>query len=353
MARRQQALNDLQQIVDVNTGRASEYFKRVIFDRGIGLDEAKTDIETLQDTEVQGGIGIDGGGRLGDGNITLDGNIQELLDVVSSTRGTILYRGAAGWAGLGPGTSGYFLTTSGVGTDPSWAPGGTGTVSTVSVVSANGFAGSVANATTTPAITITTTITGVLKGNGTAISAAVAGTDYLAPAAIGVTVQGYDADLSALAALSGTNTLYYRSAANTWTAVTYDSSITFSGGQLKVTDYSFSFFFISTPTVSEVLALHVAGRAFTIPANFSGGLQSAVGTNPTATFAIDVQRQVGGAGAFSSIGTISVSTGGVVTATTVSGTSKSIAAGDVLKFIAPSPVDSTAANMAFTVIGAR
>jgi hypothetical protein len=56
----------------------------------------------------------------------------------------------------------------------------TGTVSSVSVVSANGFAGSVANATTTPAITVSTSITGVLKGNETAISAATAGTDYSA-----------------------------------------------------------------------------------------------------------------------------------------------------------------------------
>jgi len=59
--------------------------------------------------------------------------------------------------------------------------GGSGTVTTVSVVTANGFAGTVANAGTTPAITISTTITGVLKGNGTAISAAVAGTDFMAP----------------------------------------------------------------------------------------------------------------------------------------------------------------------------
>lgn len=49
---------------------------------------------------------------------------------------------------------------------------GSGTVTSVSVVSANGFAGSVANPTTTPAITLSTTITGLLQGNGTAISAA-------------------------------------------------------------------------------------------------------------------------------------------------------------------------------------
>jgi hypothetical protein len=53
-------------------------------------------------------------------------------------------------------------------------PSGTGTVTSVSVVSANGFAGTVATATTTPAITLSTTITGILKGNGTAISAGTA-----------------------------------------------------------------------------------------------------------------------------------------------------------------------------------
>ena len=66
--------------------------------------------------------------------------------------------------------------------DGSWAtPSGTGTVTSVSVVSANGLAGTVANATSTPAITLSTSITGVLKGNGTALSAATAGTDYVAP----------------------------------------------------------------------------------------------------------------------------------------------------------------------------
>ena len=58
---------------------------------------------------------------------------------------------------------------------------GVGSVTSASVVTANGFAGTVATATSTPAITLTTSISGVLKGNGTAISAATAGTDYLAP----------------------------------------------------------------------------------------------------------------------------------------------------------------------------
>jgi len=57
---------------------------------------------------------------------------------------------------------------------------GTGTVTAVSVVSANGLAGT-SSGGATPALTLSTSITGVLKGNGTAISAATAGTDYLAP----------------------------------------------------------------------------------------------------------------------------------------------------------------------------
>lgn len=85
------------------------------------------------------------------------------------------------------------------------AGGGSGTVTSVSVASANGFAGTVANATTTPAITLTATPTGILKSNGTAISAATASTDYLVPSDIanmletsdiGTLVQAYDADLT-------------------------------------------------------------------------------------------------------------------------------------------------------------
>ena len=57
---------------------------------------------------------------------------------------------------------------------------GTGSVTAVSVASANGLAGT-SSGGATPALTLSTTITGVLKGNATAISAATAGTDYLAP----------------------------------------------------------------------------------------------------------------------------------------------------------------------------
>ena len=81
--------------------------------------------------------------------------------------------------GLAPASGGG--TTNYLRADGTWAaPLGSGTVTSVSVTSANGFAGTVATATTTPAITISTSITGLVKGNGTAISAATAGTDYSA-----------------------------------------------------------------------------------------------------------------------------------------------------------------------------
>ena len=78
-------------------------------------------------------------------------------------------------------TSGTVLATNTVEVVALTATGGSGTVTGVSVATANGFAGSVTNPTSTPAISIQTTITGLLKGNGTAISAASAGTDYQAP----------------------------------------------------------------------------------------------------------------------------------------------------------------------------
>jgi len=61
-----------------------------------------------------------------DGNFALAASssispsIQTLLDGISTTQGSILYRGASAWAALGPGTSGNVLSTNGAGANPSW-----------------------------------------------------------------------------------------------------------------------------------------------------------------------------------------------------------------------------------------
>jgi hypothetical protein len=76
-------------------------------------------------------------------------------------------------------------TTNGYLTSTDWTTfnnKGSGTVTAVSVATANGLAGT-SSGGATPALTLSTTVTGVLKGNGTAISAAVVNTDYFAPSA--------------------------------------------------------------------------------------------------------------------------------------------------------------------------
>lgn len=59
-------------------------------------------------------------------------------------------------------------------------------------------------------------------------------TEFTYPSGAGV-YQPLDADLTAIAALTGTNTLYYRSAAGTWTAVTIGSGLSFTSGTLSAT----------------------------------------------------------------------------------------------------------------------
>jgi hypothetical protein len=135
----------------------------------------------------------------------------------------------------------YFKNSSGVVKLLASPTGATGTVQSVSVVSANGLAGTVATDTTTPAITLSTTITGILKGNGTAISAAVASTDY-APATSGTSIlkgNGTGGFANAVAstdyapATSGSNIL---SGNNTggFTSVTVAAPLTFISGTLSL-----------------------------------------------------------------------------------------------------------------------
>lgn len=140
----------------------------------LALNSGATDIEWLAltgtgtvtsvDLTAGTGISVSGGPITSSGSITVVNTAPD--QVVALTAGT---------------------NVSITGTYPSFTINATdqfgGTVTSVSVVSANGLAGTVANATTTPAITLSTSVTGIVKGNGTALSAAVAATDYVAPGA--------------------------------------------------------------------------------------------------------------------------------------------------------------------------
>jgi hypothetical protein len=58
---------------------------------------------------------------------------------------------------------------------------------------------------------------------------------YLTTAAAAAAYQPLDADLTAIAALTGTNTIYYRSASNVWSPVVVSTGLAFSGGNLTST----------------------------------------------------------------------------------------------------------------------
>jgi hypothetical protein len=115
-------------------------------------------------------------------NSAYSSNIFNLTDAGELTVPSFVLTGTFKDSTGSVGTNNQILSSTATGTK--WitsSSGSSGTVTSVSVVSANGFTGTVANSTTTPAITLTTSINGLLKGNGTAISAATAGTDYIAP----------------------------------------------------------------------------------------------------------------------------------------------------------------------------
>lgn len=51
---------------------------------------------------------------------TASAEIQAMLDGISNTQGSVLYRGASAWSALAPSTEGYLLQTNGAAADPSW-----------------------------------------------------------------------------------------------------------------------------------------------------------------------------------------------------------------------------------------
>ena len=124
---------------------------------------------TLTDNGV-GGVTIDATGGGGSGTVT------SVATSAPITGGTITTTGTIGITKADTSTNGYLSST-----DWNTFNGkGSGTVTAISVASSNGFSGS-SSGGATPALTLNTSITGIIKGNGTAISAATAGTDYVIP----------------------------------------------------------------------------------------------------------------------------------------------------------------------------
>jgi hypothetical protein len=143
------------------------------------------------------------------------------------------------------------------------AVGGTGTVTGVSVATANGFAGTVATPSSTPAITLTTSLTGLLKGNGTALQVAAAGTDYVIPSGKVAAVAGgaggqihYQSavDVTSFLANGSVNQILKSgggTAAPTWSTETW-----VAGGNVT---YSGAFTFTGTLTANTSVTFPVSG----------------------------------------------------------------------------------------------
>ena len=258
-------------------------------------------------------------------------------DIAVATAGTDYAPATTGTAIFyGNGSGGFSNVT--IGTGLSFSAGtldtigsGSGSVTSVSVVSANGFAGTVANPTTTPAITLTTSLTGLLKGDGTAMSAAVSGTDYLAPpsgtallkansgGALANAVSGTDY----APATSGSSILYGN--AGGFSNVTVGSGLLFSAGTLSATttgtvsSVSFTGGIVSVATATTTPALTVAGTSGGIP-YFSSGTTWATSAALTAS-AIVIGGGAGvapsttttGTGVVTAVGNAVNTTGGLVT----------------------------------------
>jgi hypothetical protein len=110
--------------------------------------------------------------------------------------------------------------------------------------------------------------------------------------------------------------------------------------------YDIRFAFVSAPTSSQIIDTVLIARGITFSSNLSGSL-GRVAINPTSTFVMELKAND------VTIGSISVSTSGVFTFSTVDGTSKIIAAGTVLTLHAPVTPNAAISNLTMTIYGSE
>lgn len=110
-------------------GTPTEYFirwaqqKQIDIKAGITAEQAlQIVLQFTEDHPLIAGSGIAFAPPSGDiaDDLTISADVQAILNQISTTQGSILYRGAATWAVLAPGTAGFVLSTNGAGADPAW-----------------------------------------------------------------------------------------------------------------------------------------------------------------------------------------------------------------------------------------
>ena len=175
------------------------------------------------------------------------------------------------------------------------SPSSSGTVTTLSVVSANGFTGTVANPTSTPAITLTTSISGMLKGNGTAISAATSGTDFSAGTsalATGILKSTTSTGALTIAVAGDFPTLNQSTTGNASTATTATNLAGGGAGQLPYQTALGTTAMLAAGTATYVLTSNGTAAPSWQPPSTSAGTVTSVAALTLGTTGTDVSSTV-------------------------------------------------------------
>lgn len=169
------------------------------------------------------------------------------------------------------GTSNQVLTTNGSGTLSWSSPAGSGTVTSVGLSMPTGFSVSGSPVTGSGTLAVTTTLNGILKGNGSGFTTATASTDY-APATTGTNAQ-----------------LLANNGSGGFSNVTVGSNLTLSAGTLSATGG------LAWQSVQTTGFTAVAGRAY--PCNTTSAAFTV--TLPASPIAGDQVQLLDYAGTFS------------------------------------------------------
>ena len=279
---------------------------------------------TVTSVDVSGGttgITTSGGPITTSGTITLAGTLAATNGGTAQstwTTGDILYSSASNTlAKLTVGSTGQVLTIAGG--VPTWATdAGTGTVTSVAVSGGTtGLTTSGGPVTTSGTITLSgtlgvanggtgvATLTGIAKGSGTgAFSAAVAGTDYIAPGgALGTPSSGTLTNCTSLPLSTGvTGSL---AVVNGGTGQT-----TYTNGQLLVGNSTGNTLTKATITAGSGISVTNGSGSITIAATGGSGTVTSVGVSGGTTGLTTSGGPVTGSGTITVAGTLAVANGG-------------------------------------------